>query len=110
MQLVKTMLDWRSLAWRIAGPMSCAAMALAATVASAQSYPVKPVRVIVGLAPGGNPDTLARLAAGSLANTLGGQFVVENRPGAGSNLAADVVAKSPPDGHTLLIEIGRAHV
>ena len=56
---------------------------LASLGAVAQSYPVKPVRVIVGLAPGGNPDTLARLSANWLAGSLGGQFVVENRPGAG---------------------------
>lgn len=88
---------------RLVGAALLAAIAGASPFAKAQSYPAKPVRVIVGLAPGGNPDTLARLAAGSLAATLGGQFVVENRPGAGSNLAADVVAKSAPDGHTILV-------
>jgi tripartite-type tricarboxylate transporter receptor subunit TctC len=71
--------------------------------ALAQSYPQKTVRLIVGLAPGGNPDTFARLSAKALSETFNQQFVVENRPGAGSNLAADAVAKSAPDGHTILI-------
>ena len=67
------------------------------------NYPNHTVRMLVGLAPGGNPDTFARLTAKALSDTFGQPFVVENRPGAGSNLAADVVAKSAPDGHTLLV-------
>ena len=70
---------------------------------AAEPYPSKTVRLIVGLAPGGNPDTFARLTAKPLSDAFGQQFVVENRPGAGSNLAADAVAKSAPDGHTILI-------
>jgi tripartite-type tricarboxylate transporter receptor subunit TctC len=72
-------------------------------VAGAQAWPQKPVRVLVGLAPGGNPDTLARILASKWTNALGQQFVVENRPGAGSTTAADLAAKSPPDGYTVLI-------
>jgi tripartite-type tricarboxylate transporter receptor subunit TctC len=72
-------------------------------VAGAQAWPQKPVRVLVGLAPGGNPDTLARILAAKWTNALGQQFVVENRPGAGSTTAADLAAKSPPDGYTVLI-------
>jgi tripartite-type tricarboxylate transporter receptor subunit TctC len=71
--------------------------------ALAQAWPQKPVRVLVGLAPGGNPDTLARILAAKWASALGQQFIVENRPGAGSTVAADMAAKSPPDGTTVLI-------
>src|SRR5499427_2478499 len=71
--------------------------------ATAQAWPQKPVRVLVGLAPGGNPDTLARMLAAKWSAALGQQFVVENRPGAGSTTAADLTAKSPPDGSTVLI-------
>lgn len=78
-------------------------LSLCATQAIAQAWPQKPVRVLVGLAPGGNPDTLARMLAAKWANVLGQQFVVENRPGAGSTVAADMAAKSAPDGYTVLI-------
>ena len=71
--------------------------------ALAQAWPQKQVRVLVGLAPGGNPDTLARILAAKWSGALGQQFVVENRPGAGSTTAADLTAKSPPDGLTVLI-------
>src|SRR3989449_5229717 len=72
-------------------------------VAQAQAWPQKTVRVLVGLAPGGNPDTLARMLAAKWGDAFGQQFVVENRPGAGSTIAADLTAKSAPDGHTVLI-------
>src|SRR3989454_6780673 len=72
-------------------------------VAQAPAWPQKPVRVLVGLAPGGNPDTLARMLAAKWADAFGQQFVVENRPGAGSTVAADLAAKSAPDGYTVLI-------
>ncbi|HYS51981.1 MAG TPA: tripartite tricarboxylate transporter substrate-binding protein, partial [Burkholderiales bacterium] len=72
-------------------------------VAQAQAWPQKPVRVLVGLAPGGNPDTLARMLAAKWGDAFGQQFVVENRPGAGSTIAADLTAKSAPDGYTVLI-------
>jgi tripartite-type tricarboxylate transporter receptor subunit TctC len=71
-------------------------------VASAQSYPVRPARIISGFPPGGISDTYARLIAQWLSQQLGQQFIVENRPGAGGNLAAEAVAKSAPDGYTLL--------
>jgi tripartite-type tricarboxylate transporter receptor subunit TctC len=71
-------------------------------VASAQSYPVRPARIISGFPPGGISDTYARLIAQWLSQQLGQQFFVENRPGAGGNLAAEAVAKSAPDGYVLL--------
>jgi tripartite-type tricarboxylate transporter receptor subunit TctC len=72
-------------------------------LAQAPAWPQKPVRVLVGLAPGGNPDTLARMLASKWGDAFGQQFVVENRPGAGSTVAADIAAKAAPDGYTVLI-------
>ena len=72
-------------------------------LAQAPAWPQKPVRVLVGLAPGGNPDTLARMLASKWGDVFGQQFVVENRPGAGSTVAADIAAKATPDGYTVLI-------
>lgn len=71
--------------------------------AFAQAYPNKPIKVLVGYAPGGGSDIIARLIAQSLQARLGQPVVVENRPGAGGNLAIDLVAKSRPDGYTLLV-------
>jgi tripartite-type tricarboxylate transporter receptor subunit TctC len=69
----------------------------------AQSYPDKPVRFVVGYSPGGLPDTVARIVAQKLGERWKQQVVVENKPGANSNIAADFVAKSAPDGYTLLV-------
>jgi tripartite-type tricarboxylate transporter receptor subunit TctC len=77
-------------------------LALAVTAASAQSYPTRPVRVLVGFPPGGGTDIMARLLAPKLSEAFGQQYVVENRPGATTNIASDMVAKSAPDGYTLL--------
>jgi len=70
---------------------------------AALSYPEKPVRVLVGYSPGGLPDTVARIVAQKLSEKWKQQVIVENRPGANGNIAADFVAKAPPDGYTLLV-------
>jgi len=80
-----------------------AALPAVATIACAQTYPTRPVRVISGYPPGGIVDTYARLIGATLSERLGQQFVVENRPGAGGTIAAAEVAKSLADGYTLLL-------
>jgi tripartite-type tricarboxylate transporter receptor subunit TctC len=77
--------------------------ACTATGAGAQSFPAKPVRVIVGFPPGSGADITARVVGAKAGEGLGQQFVVENRPGAASNIAAELVAKAPADGYTLFI-------
>src|SRR5207244_13319813 len=67
----------------------------------AQTYPARPVRILVGFAAGGTQDIVARLIGQSLSERLGQQFIIENRPGANSNLAIETVVRSPADGHTL---------
>jgi tripartite-type tricarboxylate transporter receptor subunit TctC len=71
--------------------------------ASAQPYPARPVRLIVAIAAGGSQDTIARLIAQWLTEQLGQQFIIENRPGAASNLGTEFVVRAPPDGYTLLL-------
>src|SRR6266511_1456981 len=71
--------------------------------ARAATYPSRPVRIIVGYAAGGSNDIVARLMGQWLSERLGHQFVIENRPGAGTNIAADAVVKAAPDGYTILM-------
>ena len=76
---------------------------LSACAASAQPYPTKPIRLVVGFAPGGAADIIARVMSDPLTRALGQGVIVDNRPGAGSSLAAEYVAKVAPDGYTIMI-------
>jgi tripartite-type tricarboxylate transporter receptor subunit TctC len=80
-----------------------AALPVVSRIAWAHTYPTWPVRIIVGFPPGGAADITARLMGQWLSGRLGQPFVIENRPGAGTNIAAEVVAKAPADGYTLLL-------
>src|ERR1041384_1163329 len=82
-----------------------AALALAgfAASAAAQNFPNKPITIVVGFEPGGGTDTTARIVAKTLGEQIGQQVVVENRAGAGGDIAVDYVAKAVPDGYTLVL-------
>src|SRR5437899_4518897 len=88
---------------RVASWLAILIASLAAGAAGAQQYPSKPVKIIVGFAPGGGSDFIARVIAQKLTERLGTQVIGENRPGAGSVLGSEVAVKSPPDGYTLLL-------
>jgi tripartite-type tricarboxylate transporter receptor subunit TctC len=83
-----------------------AALPAVARIAWAQTYPSRPVRIVVGLAPGGANDIIARLMGQWLSERLGQQFVIENRPGAATNIATEAVVRAPADGYTLLLVSG----
>jgi tripartite-type tricarboxylate transporter receptor subunit TctC len=80
-----------------------AALSVASPLARAQAYPARPVRLIVGFAPGGTTDLTARLIGQWLSERLGQQFIIENRTGAATNIATEAVVRSPADGYTLLV-------
>jgi tripartite-type tricarboxylate transporter receptor subunit TctC len=80
-----------------------AALPVVSRIAFAQAYPSRPVRIIVGVPPGGGIDIVARLIGQWLSERLGQQFVIENRPGAGTNIATEAVVRAPADGYTLLL-------
>ena len=86
--------------------MACALAAIAAASSSAQEYPHRPIRMIVGLPAGGSTDLMGRLLAAKLAERFGQQVVFDNRPGASGIIGADIVAKSQSDGYTLLMAGG----
>src|SRR5262249_15295629 len=83
-------------------------LAAAATLAAAQAWPAKPVRIMVGASPGGGTDIIARLLAEKYQAIFGQPFLVENRPGASNTIAADLTAKAPPDGQTILVATNTA--
>src|SRR6188768_264720 len=83
--------------------LACLAIACAAPLAQAQSYPAKPVRIIVPQPPGGGFDTVGRLFADRYGKLTGQSFVVENRTGSGTLVGTDFAAKAAPDGYTLLV-------
>jgi tripartite-type tricarboxylate transporter receptor subunit TctC len=87
----------------VKGSMLLVAMALLSGNVLAQSYPTKPVRIVVPYTPGGTVDIVARMIGERLTETLGRTFVVDNRAGASGNIGAELVAKAPPDGYTLLM-------
>lgn len=84
-------------------PICLLAAALLAAPASAAQFPSKPVRLVIGFAPGGGTDTTARALSNKLTASLGHQVVVDNRPGHSGTIAADIVTKATPDGHTILL-------
>ena len=88
--------------------VGAAALPAVSRLASAQAYPSRPVRIVVGLASGGTNDITARLMGQWLSERLGQQFVIENRPGAGTNIATEMVVRAPADGYTLLL-VGAYH-
>jgi tripartite-type tricarboxylate transporter receptor subunit TctC len=83
--------------------VGAAALSAVSRLAAAQTYPTRPVRVIIGYPPGGSADITARLLGQWLSERLGQPFVVESRPGAGTNIATEAVVHAPPDGYTLLL-------
>ena len=80
-----------------------AALPAMSRVARAQTYPTRPVRIVVGFPPGGGADITARLIGQWLSERLGQPFIIDNRPGAGSNIATEAVVRAPADGYTLLL-------
>ena len=104
MQLQQVAVRVRSV---LATALSMAALATAPGAAQAQTdYPNKPIRLVVTFAPGSSPDIVARTIATPLAQVLGQPLVIENRAGAGGTVGVDLVAKSPPDGYTLMVTAG----
>lgn len=83
--------------------IATALMTFIATASFAQQYPVRPIKILVTIPPGGAPDIAARLLAQRMSDNMGQPVLIENRTGANGNIAADIVAKAPPDGYTLIL-------
>src|SRR5881275_805098 len=82
---------------------AAAALPITSKIASAQAYPSRPVRLVIGYTPGGSADLTARQMGQWLSERLGQSFVIEKRPGGGTNIATEAVIHAPPDGYTLLL-------
>ena len=95
---------------RRSGLAAAAASTLAAPARAQAAYPTKPVKIIVPYPAGQSTDILGRLMADQFTKALGQQVIVENRPGAGGTIGADVAAKAPPDGYTLLMTTISTHI
>ena len=91
------------LAMTLAAAASASGLASAASKGEAQAYPTKPIRFVVPFAPGGSTDTLARTLGQKMSESLGQQVVIDNRTGANGNIGMEIVAKAPPDGHTIVL-------
>ena len=90
--------------------VACALMAMAVTVCAQQAYPTKPIRLIVPFPPGGSVDPVARMIGPKLTDSFGQQVIVDNRPGANGAIGTELLAKAPPDGHTLVLLGAGTHV
>ena len=89
--------------WKARLGFSIAAIVAVSAPAAAQSWPTKPVKIVVPFGPGGPADVYARILGQELTEVFGQQFVIDNRPGAGAVIGTEVVAKAAPDGYTLLM-------
>ena len=92
---------WRCACRPLLASLLFAWLSAACAQASAQSFPARPIRVVIGFSAGSNSDSLARPMARRLAESIGQQIIIDNRPGASGNIAMEIVAKAPPDGYTL---------
>lgn len=95
------MSNWKSIALTL--PLALAAGSVSAAAPAGEWQPTKPIRMLVGFAPGGGTDTTARALGGKLAERLGQQIIIDNRPGASGNIATEITANAAPDGYTVLM-------